>query len=211
MADTLVFRATNSIKWTILPLLVATLMTACTSLTPSSPEGTPTQTSWNNRESALTRLTRWQLNGKIAVQTAQDSGSATIDWTQNQQQFQISLMGPLGSNGLKLSGHPGNVTMQTADGKQISAKNAEQLLAEQWGWRLPVSHLKYWVRGLPVPGIPANSQFDSYHRLSQLTQQGAHIQFLSYTRIGGLELPQRIAISSPTIQAKIVVYEWRAN
>ena len=47
--------------------------------------------------------------------------------------------------------------LQTSDGKRYNAASPEQLLAEQWGFHLPVSNMKYWVRGLPVPGIPATT------------------------------------------------------
>lgn len=189
--------------------LIAFFLNSCATITP-----TPTsnkQIPWENREKTLSRLDNWRINGKIGVQTAQDSGSATINWTQTQQHYIISLLGPLGSNELTLNGGPGGVTMVSANGKQSSAASPEQLLAQQWGWHIPVSNLRYWIRGLPVPGIPASTHFDNYHRLSDLDQQGSHIQFLSYTTANGMELPQKIYITSPSIKTKIVIYEWNTH
>jgi len=181
-------------------------LTGCTTMPlPSTP---PTQMPWKNREEALNRIQSWQLNGKIGVQTAQDGGSATIDWTQNQQQYTISLSGPLGTNAVRLTGRPGYVTLISANGKQASASTPEQLLAQQLGWNVPVSSLHYWIRGLPVPGVPANTQFDAYHRISDMTQQGSHIQFLSYINTNGIELPQKIFITAPNLRTKIIIYNW---
>jgi outer membrane lipoprotein LolB len=169
------------------------------------------QIPWKDRQLALNRIQSWQISGKIAVQTPKDSGSASVDWTQNQGSFIISLMGPLGSNGLRLSGQPGKVTLETADGKHFTASNPEQLLAERWGFHLPVSNLKYWIRGLPVPGIPANTQFDSAGRLTQLSQQGWHIRFLSYTRAGAADVPAKLFINSSDLNVKIIVYNWKVG
>ena len=192
-------------------LLIISL-SSCTTITPPpSPVPPAAQKPWPDREAALTHLQNWQLNGKIAVVTANDSGSATVDWVQNQKHFNISLLGPLGTNGLKLSGQPGLVTLETADGKHFTAKSPEQLLAQQWGWNVPVSNLNYWVRGLPVPGMPHNSQFDAYHRLSNLTQQGWNIQYLGYETIGQLDLPNKIFITSSALRTKIIVYHWKVG
>ena len=184
-------------------------LTGCATIVPQSE--TPTTASWETRESALNKINQWQINGKIAVQTANDSGSATINWTQNQQQYAISLTGPLGAGGMQLAGAPGHVTLTNAKGAQFTAATPEQLLAKQWGYDLPVSNLRYWVRGLPVPGMASSKQFDNFHRLATLTQQGWQIQFLGYTNKNGIELPRRISVSSSALKAKMVIYDWNIN
>lgn len=196
-------------------LLVATL-TGCSTTKTSTATTDDSLTkpsaqnkSWESREQALNRIHNWQLNGKIAVQSSRDSGSATVDWTQRAKQYNIALMGPFGSHGLRLSGQPGRVTMVTAEGKRVTANNPEQLLAKQWGFHVPVSYLKYWVRGLPVEGIPSNPKFDAAHRISQLSQQGWNVQYLSYTKAAGIDLPNRMSISSPELKVKIVIYDWK--
>ncbi|MBX3708617.1 MAG: lipoprotein insertase outer membrane protein LolB [Gammaproteobacteria bacterium] len=171
---------------------------------PAAPKATP-----KDRQTALNRIQSWWLNGKIAVQTKQDSGSATVAWTQNQRRYTISLLGPLGSHGMRLSGQPGRVTLQTSDGKSFSAKSPEQLLAEKWGFQLPVSNMNYWIRGLPVPGTPANTQLDPYGRLTALRQQGWNIQYLSYANVNGVDLPEKLSITSSSLRVKIIVYQWR--
>ena len=182
-------------------------LTSCTTI--STPPDAPTaKLTWQDRQAQLNRLDSWQLKGKIGVHTAQDSGSATVDWLQNRSRYTVSLEGPLGAGGMKLSGQPGNVTLEMANGKRVTASNPEELLAREWGFNLPVSYLKYWVRGLPAPGA-ANTLFDNFHRLTDLTQSGWHVQFLSYTTINKLDLPTKIEISSSTLTSKIIIYDWK--
>jgi outer membrane lipoprotein LolB len=112
---------------------------------------------------------------------------------------------------MKLAGRPGNVTLQTSDGKTYNAKSPEQLLASQWRFHLPVSNMKYWIRGIPVPGMAANTSFDHYGRLNTLTQQGWRIDYLAYTNVGGVDLPERLSITSPTLKVRIIVYQWNVG
>lgn len=182
-------------------------LTSCTTIT-TPPEAPTTKLTWQDRQAQLNRLDSWQLKGKIGVHTAQDSGSATVDWLQNRGRYTVSLEGPLGAGGMKLSGQPGNVTLEMSNGKRVTASNPEELLAREWGFNLPVSYLKYWVRGLPAPGA-VNTQFDDYHRLTQLSQSGWRVQFLSYTTINKLDLPTKIEISSSALSSKIIIYDWK--
>ncbi|MBV9575087.1 MAG: outer membrane lipoprotein LolB [Gammaproteobacteria bacterium] len=184
------------------------ILSGCATIAPSS---TSQPIPWKNRAARLMQINRWQLSGKIAVQTAKDAGSATVNWIQNQNTFNLSLLGPLGASSLKMIGGPGQVTLQTSEGKIYTANSPEQLLAQQWGFDVPVSYINYWIRGLPVPGIAAQTQFDTYGRLTNLVQQNWRVQFLSYTRANGIELPSRISIVSSALKVKIIVYQWHVG
>lgn len=193
-------------------LFLALSLTSCSTLSPTAatPPATPKAT-WADRQAALNHIQNWNLNGKIALQTAKDSGSASVNWSQRQGGYSISMSGPLGASAMKLTGQAGHVTLQTSDGKSYSASSAEQLLAKQWGWNLPVSNMKYWIRGLPVPGMTANTHFDSYERLTSLVQQGWRIDYLSYSNTRGVDLPEKLSITSPSLRVKIVVYQWNVG
>lgn len=184
-------------------------ITSCSVVTP--PPAPEVNIPRQDRQAALNQIKNWNIDGKIAVHTPQDAGSASFDWSQHHSQFAISLLGPLGTNGLKLSGRPGNVLLQMSDGKRYTAASPEQLLAERWGFHLPVSNLTYWVRGLPAPGSTSNTQFDSYGRLSELAQQGWHIRYLSYTRVGSVDLPTKIFINSTALNVKMMIYNWKVS
>lgn len=189
---------------------MALFLTSCASFSPQKPSPSPTPTlSWEKRTATLSRLQNWQINGKVGVQTAQNSGSASVDWRQQQNNYTISLTGPLGSSGMKLNGGAGSVTLTTSDGKHFTAGSAEQLLADNWGFHLPVSYLRYWVRGLPVSGVAATTQFDTYHRLVSLNQAGWTIQFQNYTTVNGVELPERITATSAAMKVKMAIYQWQ--
>lgn len=192
---------------TIVGCKTATSPTATTTASAADTTTPSSNVSEQDRQTSLASINSWRINGKIAVYGARDSGSASVNWVQNRGHYSISLLGPLGSHGLKLTGDPGHVNLQTSDGKSYQAANPEQLLAQRWGFHLPVSNMRYWVRGLPVPG-PAKTQFDNEGRLTDLVQQGWHVQYQSYTKVSRVDLPDRISITSPSLRVKIVIYQW---
>lgn len=185
--------------------LLTILLSSCTTVTPIPP--TPTLT-WEERDNQLAQRTHWQLEGKVGVQTAHDTGSASILWTQYGDRYTMTLLGPLGTGELKLVGQPGTIRLDTPDGKHYVAANPEQLLATVWGFQWPVSHLSYWVRALPVPGIPSHRQFGTDHRLLQLSQAGWQVQYWNYTSEKGIALPTKMMITSSALKTKIIVYHW---
>lgn len=185
-------------------------VSACTTTPP--PASVPGEKiPWQKRAGTLAQIHNWNLNGKIGVQTSHDSGSASVQWRQNQNNYTLSLLGPLGSGGMTLRGQPGTVSLTTADGKRYHSDSAEDLLAKNWGYNVPVSYLTYWIRGLPAPQLPANSHFDQYNRLTSLQQGDWMVRYLGYSRTSMGDLPNQLAISSNRLRAKIIVYSWQVS
>jgi outer membrane lipoprotein LolB len=153
----------------------------------------------------------WQLNGKVAVQTAHETISAFINWTEKRgQQYTITVLGPLGTHRIQLIGQPGIATLITADGHRYTTNHAEQLFAQHGGWDLPLSNLHFWIRGLPVPGVShRQTQYDANHRLRLLNQQGWLIYYPRYMPVGDMDLPEKLIIRSSAITAKIVINRWQ--
>ena len=83
------------------------------------------------------------------------------------------------------------------------------MVEEQIGWRLPVDHLLWWVRGLPAPDSPSNLQLDSSSRLGRLSQSGWTVEYSRYQEVDGVELPQRLQISGHDLLLTLVVTEWK--
>lgn len=185
-------------------------LTACsTNTAPPSEPGV--KMPWQKREHNLAQIHAWNLNGKIGVQTSKDSGSASVQWMQTANNYTLSLMGPLGAGGMTLKGHPGAVSLTTADGKTFTADSAESLLAKQWGYKLPVSYLKYWVRGMPVPNLASKTSFDQYNRLNSVQQQGWYINYQGYTKTSMGDLPNKMTITSPSMKVKVIISSWQVS
>ena len=128
-----------------------TLLAGCAGLTSrESVEGQGDAKLWQAHKAQVAALDGWQISGKVGIRAPRDSGSGTLFWLQRQDYFDIRLSGPLGRGAARLTGREGNVLLEVANQGRYEAESPEALLEEQLGWRLPVSHLFWWVRGLPA-------------------------------------------------------------
>jgi outer membrane lipoprotein LolB len=185
-------------------------LASCSSLSPKSQQVTPEKSSpsWENRVSVLSSLQTWDLKGLIAIRNSRDAWSANWQWNQQQKNYTIGLMGPIGSHSMQLTGSPHSVLLETSDGKKFQSTSPESLLEQQLGWRLPVSNLYYWIRGLPVPNLPSEKQLDGSHRLTVLVQNGWRIEYLRYTTFRQMELPSKMQLNNGALNVKILINQW---
>ncbi len=90
----------------------------------------------------------------------------------------------------------------------MSAASAEDLLEQQVGWRLPVEHLLWWVRGLPAPDSPSRLQLNPDSQLARLAQSGWTVEYSRYQQINGVSLPQRLQLSGYDMLLTLVITRW---
>lgn len=164
---------------------------------------------WLAHKAAISPLDGWQISGKVGIRAPRDSGSGTLFWLQRQDYFDIRLSGPLGRGAARLTGHPGQVELEVANQGRYQAESAETLLEQQLGWRLPVSHLLWWIRGLPAPRSASRITLDGDGRLARLEQDGWQLRYLSYREQNGWSLPERIRINGHDLDITLVIKDWQ--
>ncbi|MGX5218308.1 lipoprotein insertase outer membrane protein LolB [Pseudomonas sp. S9] len=197
------------LRYLIACSLVA-LLTGCAGLiSHESVQGQGNQAAWQAHKEQLSALDAWQISGKIGIRAPKDSGSATLFWLQRQDYFDIRLSGPLGGGAARLTGRPGEVLLEVANKGRYKAESPEALLQQQLRMNLPVSHLLWWVRGLPAPDTKSNVTLDTDSHLSKLTQDGWQVEYLSYVEQNGYWLPERIKLHGQDLQVTIVVKDWQ--
>ncbi|MGC5703524.1 lipoprotein localization protein LolB [Pseudomonas sp. NFXW11] len=170
-------------------------------------QGNPAQ--WRLHKDQLTSLDGWQINGKIGIRAPKDSGSGTLFWLQRQDYYDIRLSGPLGRGAARLTGRPGQVSLEVANQGRYEAASPETLLEEQLGWKLPVSHLAWWVRGLPAPGSKSRLTLDGDSHLASLEQDGWQVEYSGYSQQNGYWLPERIKLHGSDLDVTLVIKEWQ--
>lgn len=186
------------------------LLAACATHTPQERlQGDADPKRWKAHSEQIKAINAWQISGKLGVRTPAESGSATLFWLQRNDYFDIRLAGPLGQGAARLHGHHQQVTLALANQGQYSAASPEALLEERLGWRLPVSHLLWWIRGLPAPDSPSQLTLDSDSRLSQLSQDGWDIRYTRYQPSELGDLPTRLTLSGHDINITLVIKEWQ--
>ena len=187
--------------------ILALLLSGCAAPPLSSPEAS---SAWADRQAALARLTVWNAAGRIGVVNGQDGWHASFQWAQQDPDYRIDLIGPLGQGRVVVQGGAGAVSVQTQDGQHGSAPDPDTLLEQSIGLRLPVNGLRYWIRGLPEPGPNPTIQTDGAGRLVRLEQNGWVIEYPAYasTSIFNFDLPERIVARRQDLSVKLVIEQW---
>ena len=194
-------------------MLGLALLSGCASLT-KEPVKTLTEPEkeqrWQAIQAQLSTLDRWQLSGRLGLKIPGQSGSLSIDWTQELKAYTLLLDGPFGQSVAQVQGDSQGVVAKVAGEKEpVFGPTPEYLMMRITGWDLPVSYLRYWVVGLPVPDLQAKVSLDDYGQAKSLQQQGWDVSYLSYRRAAdGIRLPNRIKVSRDNIRLTFVISHW---
>ncbi len=195
--------------WGVHPSLATLILAAALASCATPPSPTPAdQNLWLARQSVLAALTDWRASGRIGVVSGQEGWHASFQWAQQDSDYRIDLIGPLGQGRVVIQGDARQARVQTQDGQQWTAPDAEILLEQSLGVRLPVSGLRYWARGLPAPGPTATLQTDAEGRLTRLEQNGWIIEYPSYAQVADLDLPARIVARRSDLSVRLVLEQW---
>lgn len=191
-------------------IVLFTVLGGCAAFAPQEAlQGHGDPARWKAHKQQTEALDGWQINGKVGIRAPGDSGSGTLFWLQRRDYFDIRLSGPLGRGASRLTGHRGEVVLEVANQGRYQAASPEALLEEQMGWRLPVSHLIWWVRGLPAPDSRSRLTLDGDSRLARLEQDDWQVDYLSYAEQNGYWLPQRIKLHGHDLDVTLVIKDWQ--
>ena len=198
-------RRLRALRVSLLLALLTTLC-ACSSLPAFfNPEATVSQVPGDE----LYQLQKWKIRGRLAVQADDEGWTAAIHWDQDRDNYRIRLIAPLGQGTYELTGDNEDVTMITADNRVLHARDPGQLLLENLGWEVRVSGLKYWIRGLPEPGIAAAQMLiNDEGRISDMQQEGWRVSILRYTRVADRLLPGKMFLQNNRFSLRLVVQHW---
>jgi len=166
------------------------------------------QIAWELHRVNLEALQSWNLKGRVAGKSNHKGFRTGVRWQQQQQKFNIALLGPLGRKVAAITGTEGDVQLSTSKGERFSAADPEELMQNLFGYSLPVNGLRYWLRGIPDPEqVYTSLELDDLGRLKQLNQAGWLIDYNRYYD-GKPPLPAFIKISNTTLNANIVIDHW---
>lgn len=188
---------------------VLLLVTACAPFWQSKPAA-PAESLWQQRAAELEQLDQWSFRGRTLIQQDKEGWNAGVSWQQNKDNFKIRLTGPFAQGAVELNGDAQQVEMLTSEGEKYTAETPEQLLQEVLGWRLPVSALRDWVRGLPYSGEQVTSrEIDDDGQLLMLNQAGWQVEFLRYVPFAGQQIPDKVFIKRDDLSVRLVISGWQ--
>ncbi|MDT7764697.1 MAG: outer rane lipoprotein LolB, partial [Mycobacterium sp.] len=81
-------------------------------------------------------------------------------------------------------------------------------IQERLGFELPLNNLRYWLLGVPDPGVAFDLTRNDQDRAAQLTQAGWTVTYDKYMMVGGDWLPARMVLLRDTVRVRIAVDHW---
>lgn len=168
----------------------------------------PELTDWPMRQAVLGDLDLWALRGRIGVRTPDEASSGSLSWQQRGRRFEAEIDGPLGIGGVRMTGDARQVTLSGSRIDTVTVVDPETELWRQTGLRVPVAGLRYWLLGIPIPGVPAALDFGDNALPSEIRQSGWTIRYTEYRQWTLNPLPRRMIAASGGTVLTVIVRDW---
>ena len=162
---------------------------------------------WPARRAWLQDRARFSLQGKVAVTAGGDGFSGHLRWSQQDRLSTLNLEGPLGVGGLRVDSDGQRMDLARGSGQKLDGAAARAELEAHLGFEPPLMHLRYWIQGVPDPGLPAVETLDGAQRLAALAQDGWEIAYGAYQNQPG-GLPQRLSLTRAGVRVRLVIDSW---
>jgi outer membrane lipoprotein LolB len=161
------------------------------------------------REARLAAQGDWSFVGRIAVSQGSNGGSGRIEWRQHGADFDISLSAPITRQTWRLSSTNGLVRLQGLPDGVREGADAEAMLQEATGWRIPIADMAAWARGARGNGA-AEMEFAASGLPETLKQSGWVVTYRDWNQDSGLPLPTKMFAAAGDARVRLAVERWQA-
>jgi outer membrane lipoprotein LolB len=152
----------------------------------------------------------WTLQGRIGIQTAEQSLSGNIHWQHLPASDELLMTSPLGQGVARIVRNADGVILDVPNQPLRYAPDAESLTREALGFGLPVSSLAWWVQARPAPDRAFEATRDVAGRLAQLKQAGWVIDYLQYATDAPAR-PRKLVATREGLEIRLVTDGWQSE
>lgn len=190
-------------------VLSVALLAGCQSLpraVPADGDGTPAGEAFAARQAEAAAISGWTLRGRSAVSAHGRGWNGTVHWQQDGESMDLRFMAPLGAGTVRISGTPGAMHIQGSDGTDFLTDDPETDLVRYLGVSVPVAAMRWWLLGVPVPGLGlAGLELDAAGRALRIDQAGWSVTYPRYAEYDGRVLPGIVVAEDGITRVRLVV------
>ncbi len=160
--------------------------------------------------SAVAAEDSWIARGKVAYRLPGDGGSANLLWRQKGTQSELRLSGPLGAGSTEIRNDGALISVRRDGIERRYPADAAPWLPDGHLLPIPVSSLRYWLRGVPDPDA-AEAAVDLGDGLAaSLTQSAWTVRIEAYDLERIPPLPSRLRIEAPNdaLVLRVLIRDW---
>jgi len=188
------------------------LLGGCASLPPSPPsamEQARLQVAWQRHAERVRAIPDWQCFGRAAIRVGDHGGTVNLDWKQTDNVSDVHLNAPLNQGTVELLGKPDLMVITDSSGNQRYTTDPAETVYQITGWRIPITALPNWIRGLPNDNA-AHYTWDEHGRLATLTDGAWSITYEQYEFIDQrIFLPTKLTLEHGDIRLRLAIERWR--
>ncbi|MFK8015187.1 MAG: lipoprotein insertase outer membrane protein LolB [Gammaproteobacteria bacterium] len=153
----------------------------------------------------------FSVTGKIGVSNAGKGYNGSLRWRQTGGELDMTVQGPIGIGRTRLYGESDRVEIENARGEVVVYHNPEEALLTHLGFTVPLQALRYWVAGVPDPGMPAGplvpkSDLPGARRFAQA---GWDVEVQALRTYDSGTLPRKLALSKGATRVKLILSTWQ--
>lgn len=195
----------------IIAITLCTLLSGCISLQPPTANTDFSSQSITEQQNKLKQLTCWSIKGAFSLQSNNQSDIANYQWdVTNDHQYTLTIASTMNLYSVQINRDGNQTTLNDNNHQPTTAASPEALLKQVTGYRLPVSNLYFWVRGLAAPG-QQQAQYNDHGHLTHLIQDGWDITLSHYSHEDQFDLPQTIQLTRKNLAIKLVIKQWQTQ
>lgn len=159
---------------------------------------------------ALVRLQDWHAVGRVAVRAGNDGFSAGFDWREAGGRGELGVRGPFGAGAARVIRTDAHIRIEAGSAAPVEIDAPfdalESAFTDRIGFALPIDSLRFWLLGVPEPGLPSTGAGDHFE------QGGWDITISTYTAVPGLPgvLPTRLVLTRASTRIRVLVDRWEA-
>lgn len=202
-------------KFFVLILLVPVLLLGACSRLSDIPVTNESYQVWARRQQALEKIDAWEINARTAIFVKDEVNQIGISWVRDRDRFVVMIQAPFGQGVFRVESNATTdlsaaIKLSMPDGQIYYGQTAESLLSRLFGWSMPLSSLKSWIKGLPQQAETYTYDLYADGRLKSLQQDGWSINYLDYFTEEGAEqgLPKKMYLKHKDLALKIVIDRW---
>lgn len=196
-------------------LIIVTLLNACSSL-PDTPVTEESYQFWARRQQALEKIDAWDVHARTAIFVKEEVYQVGFNWVREREQYKIMIQVPFGQGVFRVESDPvadqsTAVKLTMPDGKVYLSHSVETLLSRLFGWSIPITGLKSWIKGSPRQSETYSYELYADGRLKSLRQEDWLINYLGYFTDDGAKpgLPKKMYLKHQDLALKIVIDRWQ--
>nr|WP_225444473.1 lipoprotein insertase outer membrane protein LolB [Pseudomarimonas arenosa] len=187
---------------------LALLLVACARAPIRGVEASQAEQAQQQRELTLQAHDRWRMSGRVAVSANGEGGSGAVLWVEHEQGTDFELRAPVTGRSWRLQVREQGALIEGLEGGPLSDPDPQRLLRESVGWDIPLSSLRYWVRGARAPG-PAQIEFAEDGWPARIEQQGWTVEFREWMDTASGRMPKRVFASRGDQRVRLAASRWQ--